>query len=765
MGLICYPNAAMLSTSPRSSLLASLLSILVLPLAAQFGPGGTVVQVDDCGAFVRLCSDYTEAEYDNTQTFIDGVRYDRPFDACDAEVSTSYDVARLPEDGFGGSGAYEITDWQIDGVSYTTTVADVFALEAWMKDTDPAGAWTIDIQDIVIRGGAEGVTYSAIEVTQLNTNDMVTLAADVESVGGTAAYTIGVGEHAVEVRDGGSVIESFTVTVSCPQAPAAQYVAIAVGADTTIAVSLDRMAQAIDPNSVQLTPELAFVRIELAEDDRLRITALAEGLDSTTVRYCDGAGNCDEARFTIEASLAGGITPVTVYDTVGVPGAVRTYCLDTTQLPGIITTVTDLCADPPREFVEFTYSENTHCLKYRGLLAGGTDSTCIVLCDDLGFCDTTKVIVTTLEPEPLPSRELEFTIDKGTSDMTVLDFSDFDQRPTSLDNECPTESGDLVFFSLDPPALEVTFEGLEVGTERACVLAKAANGQTQRFDITVNVVTRTPGTDTIRIVLGQMRNWCFGDYELVTAPVSLTDECMAADVKATYVPTDDVTCLDFTGEELGFQEFCMTLCDDGGRCDLVNLLVEVYEAGSINPPVANDDLVNVPRTGIADFDVFANDVSEPGITSARIVSRPNGGTATLSPDGLLTYTRSADIPCEDDQLVYEICNEGGCDRATVTLDLDCAGIDGRDPIVIGRAVSPNDDGVQDAWEILNIEAYPDNEVKVYNRWGSRVFTTSGYDNTWAGTFQDGKPLPDGTYFYVITIEEGAAQAGYLELRR
>jgi len=50
----------------------------------------------------------------------------------------------------------------------------------------------------------------------------------------------------------------------------------------------------------------------------------------------------------------------------------------------------------------------------------------------------------------------------------------------------------------------------------------------------------------------------------------------------------------------------------------------------------------------------------------------------------------------------------------------------------------------------NILAYPEAEVAVFNRYGMVVFKTVGYQNDWDGTFGD-KELPDGAYYYVITI--------------
>ena len=540
---------------------------------------------------------------------------------------------------------------------------------------------------------------------------------------------------------------------------------LTVGQTVRVSVDVSSLRQAIDPATVVVDPTPATATFDYVGAADFDVRGIAEGDEDVALRYCDATGACDTLRLAIAARLPRPIEREVVYDTVGVPGSVRTYCLDTTAVPGTIVSVRDVCAESPREFVEFTLTERTRCVKYRGIELGGTDSTCLVLCDDLGFCDTTVIVVTTQQPRPFPPQTLEFTIDRGTGDRVALDVSAFAQRPTELDDECPGESGDLVAFTLDADALEVSFDGLEVGTERACVLAKAPNGTSQRFDITVNVVTRSPGVDTIRVPLGQTLEWCFGEYELVGEPIGLADLCPAAMPVTTTATTGDVTCLAVSGAAVGTQDLCMNLCDDTNRCDVVDLHVIVFEEGGKDiPPVANDDAVTLTPVGAGRYAILDNDVRNGTLTSVTIVAAPLLGTATVDETGELEYVRDAGAECGDDMLVYEICNAVGCDRATVTLEAVCEG-GGRGPIVVTQSLSPNDDGIGDEWVIRNILDYPDNEVKVYNRWGTRVFRATGYANDWGGTFADGRPLPDGTYFYVVVVEGAPAEASYLELRR
>lgn len=94
-------------------------------------------------------------------------------------------------------------------------------------------------------------------------------------------------------------------------------------------------------------------------------------------------------------------------------------------------------------------------------------------------------------------------------------------------------------------------------------------------------------------------------------------------------------------------------------------------------------------------------------------------------------------------------------------------------LVVYNALTPNGDGKNDFLLIDGIEMYPDNTLEVFNRWGVKVFETSGYnniDNTFRG-FSEGRitinqkdKLPSGTYFYVLKYDnngQNIKKAGYL----
>jgi gliding motility-associated-like protein len=80
--------------------------------------------------------------------------------------------------------------------------------------------------------------------------------------------------------------------------------------------------------------------------------------------------------------------------------------------------------------------------------------------------------------------------------------------------------------------------------------------------------------------------------------------------------------------------------------------------------------------------------------------------------------------------------------------------------------TPNQDGENDVFDIHGIEAYPDNELTVVNRWGNVVYTEENYHNTWTGTHNNGEELPDGVYFVILKINGGEIERNtYVHIKK
>jgi gliding motility-associated-like protein len=90
-------------------------------------------------------------------------------------------------------------------------------------------------------------------------------------------------------------------------------------------------------------------------------------------------------------------------------------------------------------------------------------------------------------------------------------------------------------------------------------------------------------------------------------------------------------------------------------------------------------------------------------------------------------------------------DENGCeggDEVTVFVEDDFL-------IKPANLISPDGNGINDTWRVINIESYPDAQVQIFDLWGRRIFETTDYRQDWQGTFGN-DIVPEGEYFYLIT---------------
>lgn len=88
-------------------------------------------------------------------------------------------------------------------------------------------------------------------------------------------------------------------------------------------------------------------------------------------------------------------------------------------------------------------------------------------------------------------------------------------------------------------------------------------------------------------------------------------------------------------------------------------------------------------------------------------------------------------------------------------------------------VSANGDGINDSFIIPELELSPNNTVRIYDRYGLKVFEMDNYSNQFKGFANTGtivfgreKGLPTGIYFYTVSIDDlGLEFQGFLYLTR
>jgi len=69
---------------------------------------------------------------------------------------------------------------------------------------------------------------------------------------------------------------------------------------------------------------------------------------------------------------------------------------------------------------------------------------------------------------------------------------------------------------------------------------------------------------------------------------------------------------------------------------------------------------------------------------------------------------------------------------------------------IFSGLTPNGDGVDDYWEIRGLEQFQPVTVQIFTNRGVVVWSSDNYKNEWKGTDQDGEPLVEGVYYYLVT---------------
>ncbi|MGC9343069.1 MAG: gliding motility-associated C-terminal domain-containing protein, partial [Bacteroidales bacterium] len=73
---------------------------------------------------------------------------------------------------------------------------------------------------------------------------------------------------------------------------------------------------------------------------------------------------------------------------------------------------------------------------------------------------------------------------------------------------------------------------------------------------------------------------------------------------------------------------------------------------------------------------------------------------------------------------------------------------------IPTAFTPDGDGINDTWEIVNIDLYPEATMEIFNRWGELIYQNSPYyGNEWDGSF-NGREMPIDSYHFVLRLGGG-----------
>jgi gliding motility-associated-like protein len=115
-----------------------------------------------------------------------------------------------------------------------------------------------------------------------------------------------------------------------------------------------------------------------------------------------------------------------------------------------------------------------------------------------------------------------------------------------------------------------------------------------------------------------------------------------------------------------------------------------------------------------------------------------GNTATVCSDLLPQECQFSTL-----QIVGTASNACGTSSTTYSIQADaCA-------VRIPNVITPNGDGLNNAFVIEGLEVYPGSKFQVFDRNGSLIYESDNYRNNWSP-----RDLNDGTYFYILELPFG-----------
>lgn len=201
-------------------------------------------------------------------------------------------------------------------------------------------------------------------------------------------------------------------------------------------------------------------------------------------------------------------------------------------------------------------------------------------------------------------------------------------------------------------------------------------------------------------------------------------------------------------EVSGSVEFNVSLTDDGGT-----------EFGGIDKISKK---VNLPVLALPNLQINSNKPLNIGLGQSITLTASGGSNYTWQRPFL--YLGSLNTPTITVRplvsTTYKVSstNAAGCStEKEVTVTVSCL-------IKPRNILTPNGDGNNDHFIVENIELYPDNEVKIVDRLGKLVYSKKGYTNDWNG-YYNGKPLPEGTYYYTIRYGYDIPMIGFITIIR
>ncbi|MET4139016.1 CehA/McbA family metallohydrolase [Pedobacter sp. UYP1] len=194
----------------------------------------------------------------------------------------------------------------------------------------------------------------------------------------------------------------------------------------------------------------------------------------------------------------------------------------------------------------------------------------------------------------------------------------------------------------------------------------------------------------------------------------------------------------FTYALLSVSDVYGTQAQTGNAVVTINDLPLIQIGSNKGESISKGDVLQLTATGGTRY----------SWTGSEILSGQLNATLTIRPKQSGTYK-------------VTVTNASGC---TADQAINITVIDDY-KLEAGTLVTPNGDGINDKFVIKNIDYYPNNTLKLFDKAGRVFYTKKSYANDWDGTV-NGSPLTEGTYYYILDLGPGLGTLkGYINILR
>ena len=348
---------------------------------------------------------------------------------------------------------------------------------------------------------------------------------------------------------------------------------------------------------------------------------------------------------------------------------------------------------------------------------GSAKTVTLTVIDIYGNVGTGTALVT-VKDEILPiARTRNITVQLNAAGTVSILPSDI--------NNGSTDNCAIVSYSLS----KSTFDCSNVGTNTIALTATDASGNNSiPVDATVIVQDKVAPVVITKPYTAQLD--VTGNVTITVANVNngSTDACGIA----TY----SLSKATFTCANVGSNVITLTATDVNGNINEAFATVTVQDVTA--PVVVAKDISLVLDNGSVTI------VPEDVLVSATDACGVNIASYSLSKD-TFTITDVLASPVTITVYATDINGNIGSDTAILTFPI---------PITAKQVITPNGDGINDTWEVQNITNNTNSVVRVFNRWGSLVYSAKNYQNDWDGKLNGSDvTVPDGgSYYYQIDLK-------------